>query len=477
MADGRILRGGSKKINKDVQISNLVVDCNQIDCRDITYDGERFKWTSGWETLKNFIEHDLKLKGRWTSPGGSSRKFTGKNLDLTITWYPGKRNSLILHGGLSSSLSNILLKACQRKSDITLAEINNPSKSLNDNQTSIPDHESKPKPMMASVECQSESTCLQSLCNVQCDCSCSLLVAELEGVKLDIAIMQRSIESNIALANITRTEEVEQLRQALVNEREKNRKLEEDISVLVRGRNSEISELNDIIESLQNKLESKGFVPLHKQPQTAGNEYADIHKFDNTIDDSTNETIECLLSKQYSSYCSSKQDVSSLCLNKEDGIERKVNSIQTHNYVSQEKIPPVYFKSKAYKKNQPSVNLSLQDLANSKPNGNTIDGNNIAFLPLIDSSIFVQHLNNQCLQHTINLEKRSATPHQSIDEQLKKSYFRNRHRTRPPHIRDRQCNSPNTPWFRYIIQRNSPDWIKHLELVTRITAHQRPKTY
>ena len=204
-------------------------------------------------------------------------------MDLTITWYLGKHNSLILHGGLSSSLSNILLKACQKKSDITLAEINNPSKSLNDNQTSIPDHESKPKLMMVSVECQSESTCLQSLCNLQCDCSCSLLAAsaELEGNKLDIAITQRSIESNIALANITRTEEVEQLRQVLVNEREKNRKLEEDMSVLVRGRNSEISELNDIIESLQNKLESKGFVPTHKQPQTAGNEYADIHKFDN----------------------------------------------------------------------------------------------------------------------------------------------------------------------------------------------------
>ena len=172
----------------------------------------------------------------------------------------------------------------------------------------------------------------------------------------------------------------------------------------------------------------------------------------NKIDYSTNETIECLPSKQYSSYCSSKQDVSGLCLNKEDEIERKVNSIQTHNYVSQEKIPPVHFKSKACKKNQPSVNLSLQDLANSKPNGNTIDGNNIAFLPLIDSSIFVQHLNNQCLQQTTNLEKRSATPHQSIDEQLKKSYFSNRHRTRQWYMYVTPGHTPNksvwSPKFR-----------------------------
>ena len=93
---------------------------------------------------------------------------------------------------------------------------------------------------------------MRSLCNLQCDCKCSLLAAELEGIKLDMAIMQRNIESNTVSANITRAEEVKRLKQALVNEREKNRQLEEDISILVSGRNSEIAELNDIINSLQN---------------------------------------------------------------------------------------------------------------------------------------------------------------------------------------------------------------------------------
>ena len=99
------------------------------------------------------------------------------------------------------------------------------------------------------------------------------MAAELEGVKLDMAIMQRNIESNTVSANITRAEEVEWLKQALANEREKNRQLEEDISVLVGGRNSEIAELNDIINSHQNKLESKGVEAIHKQSPKAGIPY------------------------------------------------------------------------------------------------------------------------------------------------------------------------------------------------------------
>ena len=73
--------------------------------------------------------------------------------------------------------------------------------------------------------------------------------------------MQRNIESNTVSANIAPAEEVKELKQALANEREKNRQLEAHISILVSGRNSEIAEFNDIINSLQNKLESKASKP------------------------------------------------------------------------------------------------------------------------------------------------------------------------------------------------------------------------
>ena len=111
-------------------------------------------------------------------------------------------------------------------------------------------------------------------------------------------------------------------------------------------------------------------------------------------------------------------------------------------------------------------------MANSKRNGNTIVSSTVAFLPLVDSSITVQHPNNQILQRTrsLSLVKRSTIPHQPIDQQLNTGYFCKRHRTRTPQIRGQQRNRYNTPWFRYILQHNSPDWIKHLDLVRRVTV-------
>ena len=70
------------------------------------------------------MKYSLEMNGKWTSPGGHSRKFTCSNLDLTITWYPGKQNSLILHGKLSNDLSNILLTVCQKKINSSILQIN-----------------------------------------------------------------------------------------------------------------------------------------------------------------------------------------------------------------------------------------------------------------------------------------------------------------------------------------------------------------
>ena len=59
-------------------------------------------------------------------------------------------------------------------------------------------------------------------------------------------------------------------------------------------------------------------------------------------------------SKQNTSYCSAKQDVSGLCLNKEGEIECELlNQTQTQNYASQEVTPPVHLKSNVCKQNIP----------------------------------------------------------------------------------------------------------------------------
>lgn len=96
---------------------------------------------------------------------------------------------------------------------------------------------------------------------------------ELEGIKLDMVIMQRNIESNNLAANTVPENEFKRLEKELAKEKEKSTQLEKDISILVRGRDAEISELDNII-SLQNKLESNG--ALTNKPPTPRIDYIDI---------------------------------------------------------------------------------------------------------------------------------------------------------------------------------------------------------
>ena len=100
MAADHVCQRSSKLPNNSALQLNLDDDLKQIIVTNIIYDGQRFKWISNWEKLKDFVKYSLELNGKWTSPGGYSGKFICSNLDLTITWYPGKQNSLILHGKL-----------------------------------------------------------------------------------------------------------------------------------------------------------------------------------------------------------------------------------------------------------------------------------------------------------------------------------------------------------------------------------------
>ena len=90
-------------------------------------------------------------------------------------------------------------------------------------------------------------------------CQCRILTAELERVKLDIAIMCRDIETKFLAASNSRvsdSEQISELKQELLKEKEKSSQLEADISILVQGRNREINELKNIMTCLENKLKS-----------------------------------------------------------------------------------------------------------------------------------------------------------------------------------------------------------------------------
>ena len=89
-----------------------------------------------------------------------------------------------------------------------------------------------------------------------CRCSCGVLAADVEGVKLDITILSNRIDS-IANANTKyshKDKEIDRLRSELSIEKARSEKLESELSLFVKERSLEIEKLNQTIVSLENKI-------------------------------------------------------------------------------------------------------------------------------------------------------------------------------------------------------------------------------
>ena len=165
-------------------------------------------------------------------PDGSSKKFTCSDLDLTITWYTGEQNSLVLHGESSSDLAKIMIKVCQktlckdftgmtalsvngvsinnpldRAISLTTSSTNSTSELLATSVNDAPTPKELPKTdiqMEDHSHVSPKSIYQKSLTIHQFDSNCKLLAVELGGVKLEMVLMQKGIESKIFIANKTK---------------------------------------------------------------------------------------------------------------------------------------------------------------------------------------------------------------------------------------------------------------------------------
>ena len=118
-------------------------------------------------------------------------------------------------------------------------------------------------------------------------------------LKLDIVIIQRNLESNNLATNKVPENEFKRLEKELVKEKEKSMQLEKDISILVRGRDAEISELNkNIIISLQNKLEANEAL-INKQ-STPRIDYTPMHRLNGAKEQLFSETKDHLPLSEFS---------------------------------------------------------------------------------------------------------------------------------------------------------------------------------
>ena len=63
----------------------------------ILYSENKFSWEGSLDELKAFVQHELKLRGKWTSPGGEVKlfyQFTGVN--VSVKWLGRKKRKLTI---------------------------------------------------------------------------------------------------------------------------------------------------------------------------------------------------------------------------------------------------------------------------------------------------------------------------------------------------------------------------------------------
>ena len=75
---------------------------------NISYDGGKVKWTGNFESLKDFVEKNLRELGEWTSQRDQHRFVSS---DLCITWYSATQ-TLQLQGKEGGRLKNTLIDIC-----------------------------------------------------------------------------------------------------------------------------------------------------------------------------------------------------------------------------------------------------------------------------------------------------------------------------------------------------------------------------
>ena len=78
---------------------------------NLALNGNKLKWTNDLERLKHFIEEIVGIKGKWSSPGGGSRRFKSQCGQFQVTWYFKKQSTLLFQGELAEDLAVKLKEA------------------------------------------------------------------------------------------------------------------------------------------------------------------------------------------------------------------------------------------------------------------------------------------------------------------------------------------------------------------------------
>ncbi|CAB4008485.1 Hypothetical predicted protein [Paramuricea clavata] len=203
-----------------------VVKClDQIKAQGLSnleYDGKKLKWRNDFAELKKFVEDSLGIKGKWSSPGGGTKRFKEENGQLILNWYFKKQCTLLFQGTEADGLKNKLIDLLAKEKPQSFIEQEgniSGNGGFPDEADSIlavtVDSEQQP---FTSLSPTSENL---NVSTDNCPCRCKSMATEIEGIKLDIVILQSQMSSESTKTKCT-NEEISKLQIELKNEQHKN---------------------------------------------------------------------------------------------------------------------------------------------------------------------------------------------------------------------------------------------------------------
>ena len=241
---------------------------------NLEYDGEKFKWRNNLTELKKFVQDSLGVKGKWSSPGGGNKKFKEEDGQLILNWYFKKQSTLLFQGAEADGLKNILIDLLAKDEQSHIEEknavANSGSQDEGDN-TVIMDSEEK------SYGLSPLPNNNQNVPNDACPCRCNTMATEIEGIKLDIVILQSQMASENAAARCA-YEGMSKLHLELKNEQHKNAMLETRAAKAEEERDSLRLALSFLMQDRVGQSSNPSSVPGANDKPIASNKQNNLQK-------------------------------------------------------------------------------------------------------------------------------------------------------------------------------------------------------
>ena len=62
----------------------------------LLYDTGKYWWTGSLDELKQFVDKNLEITGKWSSPGGNGKLFTATDSNFVIKWNGPRSQKLMI---------------------------------------------------------------------------------------------------------------------------------------------------------------------------------------------------------------------------------------------------------------------------------------------------------------------------------------------------------------------------------------------